>query len=831
MTDVVRCPTVSALCVPAQAQFTSSQAAADCKGVHQYPASAPIPSVPSVPPPPPLLPPPAPRVAVADVKSDLKSELPLPIRSRRSAFKLSADEKWPWAGLPLSALKSRFPDKFIDTQHMQCLFCAKKGHTAACCPLSVSPIIQSPFFERLFAHPYQAPPAGMGLNDVKQHLLATADKLNGDNPFANESSITVWALRKRIGFWRAIGCPAGPLSWLAFGYRLRFLSTPPCVGFENHPGAFTYAKFVDEELQKRVTRGQFSIVPREFALQLHPLDVVPKASGSYRIILDCRLVNGFLPDIYFKLENLSVVSQVVKKGDRLFTTDLEDAYFHVPIHEDSRRHLCFEWRGVTYTTNVLPFGLNLAPWVFTKVVRPVVSFCRSIGISVIAYLDDFLWSSDRDSIGDLIPFVRWLLYNLGFAVSEKKSHWTPAEVVQFLGLLVNAELYEFGVPAERLAKVSKLVLDVTNRALRNKRVTARDIAKICGHILSLRLAVSPSRIYTRCLYADLNQATSWNAPIELSAGTLDELLFWRDCLPLFNGRSIIREASATLLFTDASDDGWGAHCDDVDAFGMFEPALCAPHTSSTYRELLAVLYALRTPCLSDRLSGNRVTFTLDSLASVYNLNKGGGPVEALSGLVKLIWIECLRLNIDATADWMSRVHNERADRLSRYIDHADWRLHPDVFRAIDSKWGPFTIDRFAGAANAQCKRFNSRYFDPAAEAVDAFRQDWSRDNNFVNPDFNDIDRVLAHARKCRAQITLVFPEWPAKPWFVSLRVLCSSSSSSSHSSHSPHSVSSDWMELPRAHTTFIPGPRSSIFAAGIADWRMFAVRLDFRHVT
>ena len=110
MTDVVRCPTVSALCVPAQAQFTSSQAA-DCKGVHQYPASAPIPSVPSVPPPPPLLPPPAPRVVVADVKSESKSELPPPIRSRRSAFKLSADEKWPWAGVPLSALKARFPDR------------------------------------------------------------------------------------------------------------------------------------------------------------------------------------------------------------------------------------------------------------------------------------------------------------------------------------------------------------------------------------------------------------------------------------------------------------------------------------------------------------------------------------------------------------------------------------------------------------------------------------------------------------------------------------------------------------------------------------------------
>jgi hypothetical protein len=145
----------------------------------------------------------------------------------------------------------------------------------------------------------------------------SADTLNSDNPFASNSSQTVWALRKQIGFWRAIGCPPGPLSWLAFGFKLPFLATPPSVGFENHPGAFTYANFVDDELAKRIERGQFSKVDPSFALQLHPLDVVPKASGSYRLILDCRLINGFLPDILFKIENLAVVPQVVKQGSAL----------------------------------------------------------------------------------------------------------------------------------------------------------------------------------------------------------------------------------------------------------------------------------------------------------------------------------------------------------------------------------------------------------------------------------------------------------------------------------------------------------------------------------
>jgi hypothetical protein len=267
-------------------------------------------------------------------------------------------------------------------------------------------------------------------------LIKTGTLLNASNPFTTKPATSRWALTKRLGFWKAISAQNTYLSWIAYGYQLRFLAEPPQVGFDNHPGAREYSFLIDDDIAKRVPRGQIEEVPDSFARVVHPLDVVPKASGGYSLILDCRLVNGFLPHVHFKLENLAVVPQVVSRGDWLFSTDLEDAYFHIPMHASSRPYLCFRWRGKTYTMNVLPFGLSLAPFVFTKLLRQVINFCRAHNVSVVAYLDDFLWADKEPNILKLVVFARTVLTALGFAVSDKKSEWTPKQILQFLGLLV-----------------------------------------------------------------------------------------------------------------------------------------------------------------------------------------------------------------------------------------------------------------------------------------------------------------------------------------------------------------------------------------------------------
>ena len=43
------------------------------------------------------------------------------------------------------------------------------------------------------------------------------------------------------------------------------------------------------------------------------------------------------------------------------------------------------------------------------------------------------------------------------------------------------------------------------------------------------------------------------------------------------------------------------------------------------------------------------------------------------------------------------------------------------------------MDRFACSDNAKLSLFNSRFYQPGAEAVDAFAQNWEGENKWVHP--------------------------------------------------------------------------------------------------
>lgn len=56
------------------------------------------------------------------------------------------------------------------------------------------------------------------------------------------------------------------------------------------------------------------------------------------------------------------------------STDLVDAYYLVPIHRSSQQFLKVEFFGKLYQFTCLPFGPNVNPFVFTKLLKPVKSF-------------------------------------------------------------------------------------------------------------------------------------------------------------------------------------------------------------------------------------------------------------------------------------------------------------------------------------------------------------------------------------------------------------------------------------------------------------------------
>ena len=72
------------------------------------------------------------------------------------------------------------------------------------------------------------------------------------------------------------------------------------------------------------------------------------------------------------------------------SVDLQDAYWHVPVAPHFCQHLGFCVGQTQYSFKVVPFGLNIAPRVFTKLVNIIITTLRQQGVNVVAYLDDWL---------------------------------------------------------------------------------------------------------------------------------------------------------------------------------------------------------------------------------------------------------------------------------------------------------------------------------------------------------------------------------------------------------------------------------------------------------
>ena len=68
---------------------------------------------------------------------------------------------------------------------------------------------------------------------------------------------------------------------------------------------------------------------------------VPKKSGGHRPIIDLSILNRFLIIPKFKMESVHSIRAALDQGSFVFSLDLSDAYFHIPIHPRSRKFLRF----------------------------------------------------------------------------------------------------------------------------------------------------------------------------------------------------------------------------------------------------------------------------------------------------------------------------------------------------------------------------------------------------------------------------------------------------------------------------------------------------------
>ncbi len=184
--------------------------------------------------------------------------------------------------------------------------------------------------------------------------------------------------------------------------------------------------------------------------------------------------------------------------------------------------------------------------------------------------------------------------------------------------------------------------------------------------------------------------------------------------------------------------------------------------SSICWELAAVWRVIQS--VAPKLTNTRVRWFTDNQNFARILQVG----------IRKPWLHAIALKVFSLSvqylirlepEWIPRELNERADYLSRIVDHDDWLLDPAVFAQLDAVWGPHTVDRFASFHNHQLPRFNSRCWNPGSEAVEAFTVNWANENNWWCPPIGLIPRVVRHAQVCAAIGTLVVPFWPSAPFW------------------------------------------------------------------
>lgn len=180
-----------------------------------------------------------------------------------------------------------------------------------------------------------------------------------------------------------------------------------------------------------------------------------KPDGGKRFVLNLKRLNEFITTEHFKLEDVKMATKLVSPGDYMAHVDLKDAYFLIPMHRESRKYLRFRFGGYLYEFVCLPFGLSTAPFIFTKVLKPVVNSLRIEGLLSVIYLDDILWiGQDYESCKANVDSTISLLQSLGFIINEKKSNLTPNNRCRFLGFILDSKSMTLELPESKRKKDS-----------------------------------------------------------------------------------------------------------------------------------------------------------------------------------------------------------------------------------------------------------------------------------------------------------------------------------------------------------------------------------------
>lgn len=490
-----------------------------------------------------------------------------------------------------------------------------------------------------------------------------------------------------------------------------------------------------------------------------------KSDGSNRLIINLKSFNKYVRTNHFKIEDHKTVKRILEDNCYMATIDLKDAYTTVPIHYPHRKFLRFKFCGQIYQYNCLPFGLNCAPLVFTKLMKPVVGVLRNKGLVSVIYLDDLLLIAKTKSKCQLnIAKTISLLESLGFIINLRKSCLIPSQTCKFLGFLYNSTNMTVSLPQNKKEKILELI----KKFMSCSKCKIRDFAQFIGCLVSTCPAITYGWLYTKSFerqkfLALQSSRGDYNSKMYISPSLSQDFQWWSQHIG--HAQNSLKPPTFEIeIFSDASLTGWGIYCKNETAHGLWNNREKEHHIN--YLELLAAFFGLK--CFASHLSNCNILCRIDNTTALLYINRMGSiQFPKLNSLTRKIWQWCEKRKLFLFASYIKSKENIVADTESRKLHtETEWELNDFAFTTILEQYDRIpTVDLFASRNNTKCKKFVSWLRDPEAWAVDAFTLDWSKFYFYAFPPFSLILRALQKIISDKAEGILVVPNWTSQPWY------------------------------------------------------------------
>ena len=496
-----------------------------------------------------------------------------------------------------------------------------------------------------------------------------------------------------------------------------------------------------------------------------------KDSKKDRVILNIKRLNRRIVCPRFKMLSIQDLRMMLPRRAYLASIDLKEAYYHVPISRGLQRYLAFRVGDHSYKFRAMPFGLNVAPWTFTRLTKAVLKPLRQRGFFAAAYLDDWIvWGRSMEEAKRGIRACLRELRGRGFLINWKKSSLLPSRKITYLGVEWDTNRSTIKIPQE----TQKRALNKLELMLSSDLVSCRQIESLVGLLNFIILVTPRMRPHLQRLLAFVKyriRREMRDDLFKMPARLRRHLTKWKEFLPTDKAAKWRNPTPSLTLFTDASDVGWGFHTSEkTSGSGRWGKILRNVHIN--IRELVAVWLSLKRLVLPEN---STIRLFSDNQTVVHVLKKMGSARSVpLRSWALSIGSLLSRKRWYIVPHHLAGVLNVRADLLSRGCPvPTEWTLDDASFRWLEDVWGPFEVDLFATEENKKLQTFASPYPHPEAVGQDALALDWNRWRNiYLFPPKNLLPLVVKKLADYQGSGVLVAPDWPLAKWYIPLKVFC-----------------------------------------------------------